>query len=97
MLGKLLAKCLRINATFFENKCNLLTFLLQQKLALMITLRVRYCYVQSFKSLIPPEITSHHRTFIVCSRHIMGVVLHAHPVRGESRIQRNANGEVATL
>jgi len=27
----------------------------------------------------------------------MGVVLRAHPVRGESHIQRDANGEVATL
>jgi len=26
----------------------------------------------------------------------MGVILHAHPVRGESHIQRNANREVAT-
>jgi len=26
----------------------------------------------------------------------MGVVLRAHPVRGESHIQRNASGEVAT-
>jgi len=26
----------------------------------------------------------------------IGVVLRAHPVRGESHIQRNANGEVAT-
>ena len=26
----------------------------------------------------------------------MGVILRAHPVRGESHIQRNANGEVAT-
>jgi len=29
--------------------------------------------------------------------HICGVVLRAHTVRGESHIQRNANGEVATL
>ena len=29
--------------------------------------------------------------------HICGVVVRAHPVRGESHIQRNANGEVATL
>jgi len=29
--------------------------------------------------------------------YIFGVVLRAHPVRGESHIQRNANGEVATL
>jgi len=34
---------------------------------------------------------------IVCSRYIYnGVILHAHPVRGESHNQRNANGEVAT-
>jgi len=31
-------QCLRINATFVENKCNFLTFLLQQKLALVFTL-----------------------------------------------------------
>jgi len=31
-----------------------------------------------------------------CSRHVYSdVVLRAHPVRGESQIQRNANGEVA--
>ena len=34
--------------------------------------------------------------FIACSRYI-GVILHAHPVRGESHNQRNATGEVATL
>jgi len=27
----------------------------------------------------------------------MGVILRAHPVRGELHIQRNANGEVATV
>jgi len=27
----------------------------------------------------------------------MGVSLHAHPGRGESHIQHNANGEVATI
>jgi len=27
----------------------------------------------------------------------MGVVVRTHPVRGESHIQRNANGEVATV
>ena len=26
----------------------------------------------------------------------MGVILHAHPIRGESHIQRNVNREVAT-
>jgi len=31
-----------------------------------------------------------------CSRH-MGVVHHAHPVRGESHIQHNANWDAATL
>jgi len=33
-----------------------------------------------------------------CLRHIyMGVVLHIHPVRGESHIQHNTNRVVATL
>jgi len=32
---------LRINATFVENKCNFLTFLLQQKLSLIITFLFR--------------------------------------------------------
>jgi len=35
---------------------------------------------------------------IACSRYIYnGVILHAHPVRGESHNQRNATGEVATM
>jgi len=43
------------------------------------------------------EITRRDHSIIACSRHIyMGVVLRAHPVRGESHIQRNANQEVAT-
>ena len=44
------------------------------------------------------EITWQDHFIIASSRHIyMGVILHAHPVRGESHIQRNANGEVATV
>jgi len=43
------------------------------------------------------EITPRDHSVIVCSRHVYrGVVLRAHPVRGESHIQRNASGEVAT-
>jgi len=35
---------------------------------------------------------------IGCSRYIFnGVILHAHPVRGESHSQRNTIGEVATV
>jgi len=35
---------------------------------------------------------------IACSRYIYyGVILHAHPVRGESQNQRNTTREVATL
>jgi len=35
--------------------------------------------------------------YIACSRYIYnGVILHAHPVRGESHNQRNTTGEVAT-
>jgi len=33
----------------------------------------------------------------VRAAYIYGVVLHAHPVRGESQNQRNTTGEVATL
>jgi len=34
---------------------------------------------------------------IACSRYIYnGVILHAHPARGESHNQRNTTGEVAT-
>ena len=44
------------------------------------------------------EITRHDHFVIACSCHIyMGVVLRAHPVRGESHIQRNTTGEVATI
>jgi len=44
------------------------------------------------------EITCHDHSIIACSCHIfMGLVLRLHPVRGESHIQRNANGEVATI
>jgi len=47
--------------------------------------------------LVSSEIKRHNPSIIACSCHIyMDVVLHTHPVRGESHIQRNANGEVAT-
>jgi len=37
-------------------------------------------------------------SIVACSCHgYMGVILRAHSVRGEPRIQRNASGEVATL
>jgi len=42
------------------------------------------------------EFTRRDHSIIACSHHIYGVVLHAHSVRGEPRIQRNARGEVAT-
>ena len=35
---------------------------------------------------------------VACSRYTCnGVILHAHPVRGESYNQRNTTGEVATI
>jgi len=38
------------------------------------------------------EIMRRYHSIIACSRHIyIGVILRAHPVRGESHIQRNAN------
>jgi len=43
------------------------------------------------------EITRRDHSIIACSREIHnGVILHAHPVRGESHNQRNTTGEVAT-
>ena len=43
------------------------------------------------------EITRRDHSIIACSCHIHnGVILHAHPVRGESHNQRNTTGEVAT-
>jgi len=59
----------------------------------------RAAYAQSFTlwQQATIEITRHDHSIIACSRHVyMGVVLRAHPVRGESHIQTNANGEVAT-
>ena len=41
--------------------------------------------------------TRNDRSVNACSRHLyLGVVHRTHPVRGESHIQRNADGEVAT-
>ena len=34
---------------------------------------------------------------LVRATYMYGVVLHAHPVRGESHNQRNTTGEVATI
>jgi len=34
---------------------------------------------------------------LVRATYICGVILRAHPVRGESHNQRNTNGEVATV
>jgi len=43
------------------------------------------------------EITCHDHSVIACSCHVyMDVVVRAHLVRGESHIQCNASGEVAT-
>ena len=44
------------------------------------------------------EIMRSNHSVIACSRHVyMGVILRAHPGRGESHVQRNTNGEVATV
>jgi len=44
------------------------------------------------------EILIRDHSISACLRHIyMGVVLHVHPVRGESHIQHNTNRVVATL
>jgi len=44
------------------------------------------------------EIMRRNHSVIACSCHIyMGVILRAHPIRGESHIKRNANREVALV
>jgi len=44
------------------------------------------------------EMTRLDHSIIACSWHAyIGVILRAHAVRGESHIQRNATGEVATI
>ena len=44
------------------------------------------------------EITHSAHSIIACSRHMyMGAILRAHPIRGDSHIQRNADREVATV
>jgi len=44
------------------------------------------------------EITGRDHSIIACSRHrYVGVILRAHPVRGESHIQRHANPEASTM
>jgi len=60
--------------------------------------KARAAYVQSFAlwQQATTVFTCHDNSIITCSCHICGVVRCAHPVRGESHDQRNANGEVAT-
>jgi len=55
-------------------------------------------YVQLFTSQYRQSFHVAMPLTIACSRYIHnGVVLHAHPVRGESHKQRNTTGEVATV
>jgi len=46
--------------------------------SIRITLRVRYCYVQSFTALVSPEITRHDHSIIACSRHVHIFLFFAH-------------------
>ena len=66
----------------------------------MLRSEIRAACAQSFApwQQATIEFTRRDHSIIACSRHVyMGVVLHAHSVRGEPRIQRNASGEIATL
>jgi len=71
------------------------------EITLVVTIRKCDQLFTSFTSIIrghSPRSLHRDHIIIACSRHIhMGVILHAHPFRGESHIQRNASGEVATL
>ena len=59
----------------------------------------RAAYAQSFTlwQQATIEFTCHDHSIIACSRHMYGVVLHAHPVRGESHNQHNTTREVAAV
>ena len=60
--------------------------------------KARAASAQSFTLWQQATVEMHRsHSITTCSHHIyIGVVLHAHPVRGESHMQRYANGEVAT-
>ena len=61
-------------------------------------MKARTASAQSFTlwQQVTIEIIRRDHSITARSRHLyMGVVLRAHPVRGESHIQRNANQEVA--
>jgi len=61
--------------------------------------KVRAARAQGFTLWLQATLEMMHcnHSIIACSRHIYnGVILHAHPVRGESHNQRNTTGEVAT-
>ena len=55
---------------------------------------VKLCTVAAYNNRVHMPWSLYYCLF---TPHICGVVLRAHPVRGESHNQRNANGEVATL
>jgi len=61
-------KCnlLRINATFVENKCNFLTFLLQQKLALLITI-IRLCGTSPVSGGSPEAVSGRWTSSAICN------------------------------
>jgi len=63
-------------------------------------LKGRAASVQSFTlwQQATLEIPRRAHSIFACSHHIhMSVVLHAHPVRGESHMQQNANRAIAIL
>jgi len=66
-----------------------------QKITLVVTISQYNQLFTSFTSIIRGHSTRRlqpDHSIIACLRHIcMGVILCAHPVRGESHIQRNAN------
>jgi len=69
--------------------------------SLVVTVSRHNQLFNRFTSIIrghPPRSLHRDHSFIACSPHIHnGVILHAHPVRGESHNQRNTTGEVATI
>ena len=71
------------------------------EITLVVTVSKHDQLFTRFTSIIrchSPRSLHRDHSIIACSRHIHnGVILHAHPVRGESHNQRNTTGEVATI
>jgi len=98
-IESLLSPCVVANNPSYHAGSNRQSSKLHARFVLTLLRSERAASAQSFAlwQQATIEITRCNHSFITCSCHIyIGVVLHALPVCGESHIQRNTTGEVAT-